>query len=65
MGTFDFDQDVQVVLMLVVQHVYTAEQSLSNTNVLYTGTATAGLFKSTNKGNWIVTKALGIGSIRS
>lgn len=34
-------------------HVYTVEQSLSNTNVLYAGTANAGLFKSTDKGlNW-------------
>lgn len=34
-------------------HVYTVEQSLSNTSVLYAGTATAGLYKSTDKGlNW-------------
>ncbi len=34
-------------------HVYTVEQALSNTNVLYAGTANAGLFKSTDKGlNW-------------
>ena len=34
---------------------------------MYAGTATAGLFKSTNKGaNWYcLTEALGIGSIRS
>ena len=67
-GPFDFDQDAASRSYACgAAHVYTAEQSLSNTNVLYAGTATAGLFKSTNKGaNWYcLTEALGIGSIRS
>ena len=31
-------------------HVYTVEQSISNPNVIYAGTATAGLWRSSNKG---------------
>ncbi|HRH39669.1 MAG TPA: hypothetical protein PK760_15065, partial [Flavobacteriales bacterium] len=34
-------------------HVYTTEQSLSNGNLIYAGTANAGVWKSTDKGlNW-------------
>jgi len=35
-------------------HVYTVEQSISNPNTIYAGTATAGIWKSTNRGdNWV------------
>ena len=60
-GPFDYDQDAASRSYACgSSHVYTAEQSLSNTNVLYSGTATAGLFKSTDKGaNWnCLTEAL-------
>lgn len=48
-------------------HVYTVEQSLSNTDVLYAGTANAGVWKSTDKGlNWTnVTKNLLVGQVLS
>lgn len=32
-------------------HVYTVEQSLADPNIMYAGTATAGLWKSTNRGS--------------
>ena len=67
-GPFDYDQDAASRSYACgSSHVYTAEQSLSNTNVLYAGTATAGLFKSTDKGaNWnCLTKTMGIGTIKS
>ncbi len=35
-------------------HVYTVEQSISNPDILYAGTATTGLWKSTDRGlNWL------------
>ena len=67
-GPFDFDQDAASRSYACgAAHVYTAEQSLSNTDVLYAGTATAGLFKSTNKGaNWnCLTESMGIGTVYS
>ena len=46
-------------------HVYTTEQSLTNDSVLYCGTATAGVWKTTNKGeNWFpVTNHLPINEV--
>jgi len=48
-------------------HVYTVEQSMVNTNLLYAGTATAGLWKSTDKGmSWTaVTKGMMVGEVLS
>lgn len=46
-------------------HVYTVEQSPANPNLIYAGTATAGLWKSTDKGlNWsLVTRDLNVNSV--
>ncbi|MBL8000495.1 MAG: PKD domain-containing protein [Flavobacteriales bacterium] len=48
-------------------HVYTVEQSLSNGNTLYAGTANAGVWKTTDKGlNWSnVTKSMMVGEVKS
>jgi PKD repeat protein len=48
-------------------HVYTVEQSLVNGNLLYAGTANAGVWKTTDKGlNWTnVTKAMMVGQVLS
>ena len=46
-------------------HIYTVEQSPVNSDLVYAGTATAGLWKSTDKGlNWTsVTKFLDINGV--
>tara|TARA_B100000902_G_scaffold70982_1_gene76554 strand:- start:3436 stop:6753 length:3318 start_codon:yes stop_codon:yes gene_type:complete len=48
-------------------HIYTVEQSLSNPNVVYAGTATAGAWKSTDKGNnWsLITKDIKLNKVYS
>ncbi|MBK7297855.1 MAG: PKD domain-containing protein [Flavobacteriales bacterium] len=48
-------------------HVYTVEQSVSNMDVIYAGTANAGLWKSIDKGlNWLnVTKGMLVGEVLS
>ncbi len=48
-------------------HVYTVEQSASDPNVVYAGTANSGLWKSTDKGlNWTnVTKGMLLGQVVS
>ncbi|MBI1836598.1 MAG: T9SS type A sorting domain-containing protein [Flavobacteriia bacterium] len=48
-------------------HVYTVEQSLSNDQLVYVGTATAGVWKSINKGqSWqLVTKNIMVNSVYS
>jgi len=48
-------------------HVYTVEQSMVNTNLLLAGTATAGVWKSTNKGlTWTAaTKNMMVGEVLS
>ena len=53
-GPFDFDKDAASTSYAAgAAHVYTVEQSISNPDVLYAGTATAGLWKSIDKGlNW-------------
>lgn len=54
LGPFDFDKEAAATSYAAgAAHVYTTEQSASNPNVLYAGTANAGLWKSTDKGlNW-------------
>jgi PKD repeat protein/photosystem II stability/assembly factor-like uncharacterized protein len=53
-GPFDFDKDAADRSYAPgAAHCYTVEQSASNPNVLYAGTATAGLWKTIDKGqNW-------------
>jgi photosystem II stability/assembly factor-like uncharacterized protein len=56
LGPFDFDKEAAGKSYAAgAAHVYTTEQSVSNPNVLYAGTANAGLWKSTDKGlNWSI-----------
>ena len=53
-GPFDFDIDAEVRSYAPgAAHMYTIEQSLSNPDVLYAGSATAGLWKTSDHGlNW-------------
>ncbi len=53
-GPFDFDKGAADRSYAAgAAHIYTVEQSISNTNTLYAGTATAGIWKSIDKGaNW-------------
>jgi photosystem II stability/assembly factor-like uncharacterized protein/PKD repeat protein len=53
-GPFDFDKgSVDRSYAAGAAHIYTVEQSISNSDILYAGTATAGLWKSVDKGqNW-------------
>jgi len=48
-------------------HVYTVEQAASNGNIIYAGTANAGVWKSTDKGlNWMnLTKNMLVGEVLS
>jgi hypothetical protein len=53
-GPFDFDKEsVSRSYAPGCAHIYTVEQSLSQPNILYAGTANAGLWKTIDKGlNW-------------
>ena len=53
-GPFDFDIDAASRSHAPgAAHIYCVEQAISNTNVIYAGTATAGLWRSNDKGeNW-------------
>ena len=69
-GPWDYDHEQAMAFEVQspgAAHVYTVEQSPVNGNVVYAGTATAGLWKSTDKGlNWIsVTKFLDVNSVYS
>lgn len=67
-GPFDFDKEsVSRSYASGAAHVYTVEQSISNPNILYAGTATAGVYKSIDKGlNWTsVTKDMLVNGLRS
>ena len=64
--------DPEVAMYFQVQspgacHVYTVEQSYSNPEVVYCGTATSGMYKSSNKGlNWeLITEELPVTSVYS
>ncbi len=65
-GPWDFDQHAESRSYAPgAAHVYTVEQSVSNSNVLYAGTATAGAWKTTDKGmNWsLITKNLELNGV--
>ncbi len=65
-GPIDFDKEsVSRSYAPGAAHVYTTEQSNQNDSVLYAGTATAGVWKSTDKGGtWdLMTSELIIGSV--
>jgi len=50
-GPFDFDRNAASTSYAAgAAHLYTVEQSINNTNVLYSGGATCGLWKSEDKG---------------
>jgi len=51
-GPWDFDKDAASRSYAPgAAHVYTVEQSISNPNILYAGSATAGAWKTIDKGN--------------
>ncbi|MFM2048109.1 MAG: hypothetical protein RI955_657, partial [Bacteroidota bacterium] len=51
LGPFDFDKEsASASYAAGAAHVYTVEQSVSNTNILYAGSANAGLWKTIDKG---------------
>lgn len=65
-GPFDFDIDAASRSYAPgAAHIYCVEQSLSNTNRIYAGTATAGFWRSDDKGeNWYsISKQLPINSV--
>ena len=65
-GPWDFDIDAESRSYAPgAAHLYTIEQSLSNSNVLYAGAATAGAWRSDNKGdNWYhITKDLHLSGV--
>ena len=64
-GPYDFDKDAASRSYACgAAHVYTVERSESDTTIMFAGSATAGVWKSTNSGvNWsLVTQDLIIGS---
>lgn len=67
-GPIDFDKEAASRSYAPgAAHVYTVEQASSNPDILYAGTATAGLWKTTDKGaNWtLVTRDMLINQILS
>ncbi len=67
-GPYDFDKEAASTSYACgAAHVYTVEQSLANNQILYAGTATAGIWKSMDKGsNWDLTTAdVSIKSVRA
>ena len=67
-GPWDFDKDAASRSYAPgAAHIYTVEQAINNNNVLYAGSATAGAWKTMNKGlNWeLITKELDIGTVYS
>ena len=65
-GPWDFDKDAASRSYAPgAAHLYTIEQSQSNSNVLYAGAATAGAWRSNNKGNnWFhITKDLHLSEV--
>jgi len=67
-GPYDFDKDAASRSYACgAAHVYTVERSESDTTIMFAGSATAGVWKSTNSGvNWsLVTQDLLIGGTRA
>ena len=67
-GPFDFDIDAASRSYAPgAAHIYCVEQAITNTNVIYAGTATAGIWRSNDKGeNWFcLSKNLPVGSVYS
>ena len=67
-GPVDFDKEAAGKSYAAgAAHVYTVEQAMSNTNVLYAGTANAGVWKTTDKGlNWIpLTAGMMLGTVKA
>ena len=65
-GPWDFDKDAASRSYAPgAAHIYTIEQSVNNSDVLYAGTATAGAWKTLDKGqNWhLITKNLQISRV--
>ena len=65
-GPWDFDQHAESRSYAPgAAHVYTVEQSKSNPNILYAGTATAGAWRTNDKGlNWhLLTKELPLSTV--
>ena len=65
-GPWDFDKDAASRSYAPgAAHVYTVEQSVSNPNVLYAGSATAGAWKTIDKGdNWnFITQGLALNGV--
>lgn len=69
-GPWDYDHEQAMAFNVQSpgsSHVYTVEQSPVNPNLVYAGTATAGLWKSTDKGmNWILmTRLMNVTSVQA
>lgn len=67
-GPFDFDKEANGRSYACgAAHIYTCEQSLSNPNILYAGSANAGVWKSIDKGlTWIpLTANMMIGTVKA
>ena len=65
-GPWDFDKDAASRSYAPgAAHVYTVEQSISNPNILYAGSATAGAWRSNDKGdNWyLITQDLSLNGV--
>ncbi len=65
-GPIDFDKEgASRSYAAGAAHVYTTEQSMSNTNVLYSGTANAGVWRTNDKGlNWFnLTDGMMLGTV--
>lgn len=68
LGPWDYDHEQAMAFEVQspgAAHVYTVEQSPQNPDLIYAGTATAGLWKSTDKGmNWqLVTSVLDVNGV--
>ena len=65
-GPWDFDKDAASRSYAPGSaHIYTIEQSISSPNILYAGSATAGAWKTIDKGdNWdLITKNLSLNGV--
>lgn len=68
LGPYDYDDGAAVRSYAPgAAHIYTIEQSRSNSSILLAGTATAGVWKSTNKGgSWdLVTHSLLVNEVKA